>query len=84
MQEMQKYAMQGSFWSVFTDGTIVAQPVSDDLCEEVKTGILTRRTSYYSRHCEEQWNVHNNGCAMTSGNSSKLLVDLIVLISYSF
>ena len=35
--------------------TIVAQPVSaDDLCEEVKTGILSRRASYYSWHCEEQ------------------------------
>ena len=27
--------------------TVVAQPVSDDLCEEVKTGILTRRASCY-------------------------------------
>ena len=31
-----------NFGQFFTDRTIVAQPVSDDLCEEVKTGILTR------------------------------------------
>ena len=37
------------------------------LYEEVKTGILTKRASCYSWHCEEQRNVHNNGCAMTSG-----------------
>ena len=34
--------------SFFTDRTIVAQLVSDDLCEEVETGILIRRVSYYS------------------------------------
>ena len=66
----------------FNFRTIVGQPVSDDLCEEVKTGILTRQASCYSWHCEEQWNVHNNGCAPS--NSSKLLFELIVLISCFF
>ena len=33
---------------------IVTQPVSADSYEEVKTGILTRRASCYSWHCEEQ------------------------------
>ena len=67
-----------NFGQFYTDRTIVAQPVSDDLCEEVKTGILIRRAGCNSWHCEEQGNVHNNGCAMPSGNSSKFLVELIV------
>ena len=87
MHEIQKYTINNSgliLVSFSQTRTIVAQPVSDDLCEEMKTGILTRRANCYSQHCEEQWNVHNNGCAMTSGNSSKLLVELIVLIFCSF
>ena len=39
-----------NFGQFFTDRTIVAQLVSEDLCEEVKTGILIRRASYYSWH----------------------------------
>ena len=34
-----------NFGQFFTDRTIVAEPLSSDLCEEVKTGILTRRAS---------------------------------------
>ena len=34
-----------NFGQFFTDRTIVAEPLSSDLCGEVKTGILTRRAS---------------------------------------
>ena len=34
-----------NFGQFFTDRTIIAEPLSSDLCEEVKTGILTRRAS---------------------------------------
>ena len=34
-----------NFGQFFTDRTIVAEPLSSNLCEEVKTGILTRRAS---------------------------------------
>ena len=57
MQEIQKYTINNAgliLVSFSQTGTIVAQPVSADLCEEVKTGILTRRASRYSWHCEEQ------------------------------
>ena len=73
-----------NFGQFFTGRTIVAQPVSDDLCGEVKTGIPNRWASYYSWHCEEQWKVHNYRCTMTLGNSSKLLVELIILMSSSY
>ena len=55
MQEIQKYTISiaGLILASFSQTrTNVAQPVSDDLCEEVKTGILTRRASCYSWHCE--------------------------------
>ena len=34
-----------NFGQFFTDRTIVAEPLSKDLCEELKTNILTRRAS---------------------------------------
>ena len=45
MQEIKNRPCRFNFGQFSTDKTIVAEPLSNDLYEEVKTGILTRRAS---------------------------------------